>query len=151
MPGDAPCENTLCQSCARAGGGDELLCGQACPCPSCPAPITHNNCHNVRTIRHPHARCIVEQRHGPLWCQPLACCVICSWLCIDACWPHPCAKKVPTVFGGRLVTGLCAPRRLCQPPACPVFCLACLTSREPGHARTQESVPKRAMPTICPL
>jgi hypothetical protein len=36
------------------------------------------------------------------------------------------------------VTGLCAPRRLCQPPACPVFCLACLTSREPRtctHAR----------------
>jgi hypothetical protein len=47
-------------------------------------------------------------------------------------------KKVPTVRGSRLVTGLCAPRRLCQPPACPVFCLACLTSRKPltcTHAR----------------
>jgi hypothetical protein len=36
------------------------------------------------------------------------------------------------------VTGLCAPRRLCQPPACSLFCLACLTSREPWtctHAR----------------
>ena len=36
------------------------------------------------------------------------------------------------------MTGLCAQRRLCQPPACLVFCLACLTSREPWtctHAR----------------
>ena len=45
-------------------------------------------------------------------------------LCGQAC-PCPSCQKVPTV------TGLCDLRRLCQPPACPVFCLACLTSREP--------------------
>jgi hypothetical protein len=64
---------------------DEPVCGQACPCPNCPAPSTYNNRHNVCTIRHPTAHCIFEQRHGPLWCQRIACCVICCWLCIDAC------------------------------------------------------------------
>jgi hypothetical protein len=52
--------------------------------------------------------------------------------------PTPICEKGSNCQGGQTCDRTLRPKRLCQPPACPVFCPACLTSRKPwtcAHAR----------------